>query len=77
MTVIGRRSASPRARGAAIGLAAAALGAGRVRDRLQDALAVAKRQVKLFEVVFIQLANDIQSIEFSRNAASCRSRPSP
>ena len=29
------------------------------RNRLQDALAVAQRQTELFEVVFVQFANDI------------------
>ena len=56
---MGRRSASSRARGAAIGTGGRRLRRRQTGDRLQDALAVAERQTELFEVVFGQLANDI------------------
>ena len=42
-----------------MGMAAAASSRRQTGDRLQDALAVAERQPKLFEVVLGQLANDI------------------
>ena len=77
ITVMGRRSALSRARGAAIGLAAAAPGAGRFAIAFRTRLRSPSGKPSFSRSFSFNSRTTSMSIKLSRNAASCRSRPSP